>query len=43
MAKTALANAAMLVHPDFDSPTALTVDASDIAVGGVLEQFQNGQ
>ncbi|KAK3752626.1 hypothetical protein RRG08_008769 [Elysia crispata] len=37
--KTALANAAMLVHPCTDCPLALTSDASDVAVGAVLEQF----
>ena len=36
--KEALANATMLVHPRFNAPTALTVDASDIAVGAVLQQ-----
>ena len=38
-AKEALARATMLVHPKRDAPTALTVDASDTAVGGVLEQL----
>ena len=41
--KTALANAAMLVHPSTDCPLALTSDASDVAVGAVLEQFNKGQ
>lgn len=36
--KAALAKATLLVHPKTDAPTALTVDASDIAVGGVLQQ-----
>lgn len=36
--KSALANATMLTHPQSDAETALTVDASDLAVGGVLEQ-----
>ena len=40
--KTALANAAMLVHPCTDSPLALTSDTSDVAVGAVLEQFNKG-
>ncbi|KAK3712545.1 hypothetical protein RRG08_002874 [Elysia crispata] len=40
--KTALANAAMLVHPCTDCPLALTSDASDVAVGAVLEQFNKG-
>ena len=38
-AKEALADFTMLVHPDTEAPLALTVDASDLAVGGVLEQF----
>ena len=37
--KEALASATMLVHPRADAPTAVTVDASDIAVGGVLQQL----
>lgn len=41
-AKESLTNAAMLVHPQTDAPTALTVDASDHAVGGVLEQLTEG-
>ena len=40
--KLALANATMLVHPTVDSETALTVDASDQAIGGVLEQRIDG-
>ena len=40
--KDALAEATMLVHPHHDAPTALTVDASDLAVGAVLEQFIDG-
>ena len=40
--KTALANAAMLVHPCTDCPLALTSDASDVAVGAVLEKFKKG-
>ena len=40
--KTALANAAMLVHPCTECPLALTSDASDVAVGAVLEQFNKG-
>ena len=39
--KQALADAAMLAHPHHDAATALTVDASDIALGGVLEQKVN--
>ncbi|MED5317644.1 MAG: ribonuclease H family protein, partial [Bacteroidota bacterium] len=41
-AKRALANATLLVHPVDGAPTALTVDASQYAVGGVLEQLVNG-
>ena len=41
-AKTALASATLLVHPRQDAPTAVTVDASDLAIGGVLEQFTDG-
>ena len=37
--KEALAQATMLVHPHPEAPISLTVDASDIAVGGVLEQL----
>ena len=40
--KNALANATMLVHPLPEAPTALTVDASDVALGGVLEQKVRG-
>ena len=37
-AKEALANATMLHHPVQGAPTALTTDASDTALGAVLEQ-----
>ncbi len=40
--KEALANATLLVHPVADAPTSITVDASDTAIGGVLEQEING-
>jgi hypothetical protein len=40
--KTALAAATLLSHPHANAPTALTVDASDTALGGVLEQQQDG-
>lgn len=40
--KDALANATMLSHPKMSAETALTVDASDFAIGGVLEQFIDG-
>ena len=32
----------MLVHPCHEAPTSLTVDASDVAVGAVLEQLIDG-
>ena len=41
-AKEMLANATMLSHPDPSSPIALTTDASDTAVGAVLEQKVQG-
>ena len=41
--KEALASAALLVHPSTTATTCLTVDASDLAVGGVLEQFLDGE
>ena len=37
--KSALADYTMLVHPDTSAPLSLTVDASDVAIGAVLEQF----
>ncbi len=40
--KQALAAATLLVHPSATATTCLTVDASDFAVGGVLEQFLDG-
>ena len=36
--KEALANATMLHHPDSSLPLSLTTDASDVAIGGVIEQ-----
>ena len=42
-AKCALVNATMLAHPCSDCSLALTSDASDRAVGAVLEQFKQGQ
>ena len=36
--KQALVDATMLTHPHADVPIALTVDASDVTVGAVLEQ-----
>lgn len=41
-AKAALAKAVTLVHPQPQAPVSLTTDASDNAVGGVLEQRVNG-
>ena len=38
----ALATAVMLVHPCSNTPTSLTVDASEQAVGAVLQQLLNG-
>ena len=40
--KTALADATMLTHPRRNAPTSLTVDASDLAVGAVLQQLVHG-
>ena len=37
--KEALARATMLVHPRGDAPTALTLDASDLAIGAMIEQL----
>ena len=37
--KTALANAALLTHPNSAAPYCLMVDASNVAVGGVLQQY----
>ena len=42
-AKQLLMAACQLVHPDPNSPIALTTDASSHAIGGVLEQFNNGK
>ena len=40
--KTALADVTMLTHPRRNAPTSLTVDASDLAVGAVLQQLVHG-
>ena len=40
--KEALANATLLVYPKPDAPTCVMTDASDIAVGAVLQQYVNG-
>ena len=42
-AKKALSDVTLLAHPILDAPTALTVDASDLAVGGILEQLVNNE
>ena len=42
-AKTALSEAVMLVHPQSHAATCITTDASNRAVGAVLEQFIHGQ
>src|SRR5678815_2838010 len=39
--KEALAAATLLVHPQDSAPTRIQVDASDFAVGGVLQQYLN--
>ena len=41
--KAALTNATMLAHPCSNCPMALSCDASDFAVGAVLEQYKNEQ
>ena len=41
--KQALANTSLLVHLTSDAPTSVMTDASDIAVGAVLQQYLNGQ
>ena len=41
-AKTALAEATLLCHPVPDASTSIMTDASDIAVGAVLQQFHQG-
>ena len=38
-----LSTAALLVHPSPTATTCLTTDASDLAIGGILEQFLDGQ
>ena len=42
-AKDALAEATLLVHPESAAPTRIMTDASDTAVGAVLEQYINDQ
>ena len=41
--KHALANATLLVHPAPNAPTSIMTDASDVVVGGILQQYINGQ
>lgn len=36
--KEALANATLLSHPKADAPTSIMTDASDVAMGAVLQQ-----
>lgn len=38
--KESLANAALLAHPDCQADLALVTDASDLAMGAVLQQFK---
>lgn len=38
--KTDLSQATLLVHPSANAPVALTVDASDFAIGAVVEQWE---
>ena len=40
--KEALANAPLLSYPKANAPTCLMTDASDTAVGAVLQQYING-
>ena len=40
--KNALPDATLVIHPVEDAPTSLTVDASIVAIGGVLAQRTNG-
>ena len=39
--KEALANATLLSHPKADAPTNIVTDASDVAVGAVLQQYND--
>ena len=41
--KTMLADATLLVHPDPNAHTSVAVDPSSTALGGVLQQHQDGQ
>ena len=39
--KSTLATATLLVHPRTDIPYCLFMDASDVGIGGVLQQYVN--
>ena len=41
--KHALASATLLVHPEQNAPTCIMTDASEVAVGAVLQQFIHSQ
>ena len=41
--KDALANTSLLVHPQPDAPINIMTDASNIAIGAVLQQHLDGQ
>ena len=41
--KRSLAEATLLVHPEQDAPTCIMTDASEVAVGAVLQQHIQGQ
>lgn len=41
--KSTLANAALLAHPDENLPIVLSTDASDTAMGAVLQQVRGGE
>lgn len=40
--KESLAQAALLAHPEVNAPLSITSDASDVAIGAVLQQFVEG-
>lgn len=40
--KDSLCSAALLAHPDTNAKLGLVTDASDFAIGGVLQQFKDG-
>ena len=40
--KSTLVNATLLVHPRTDIPHCLFTDASDVGIGGVIQQYVNG-